>query len=283
MKKILLATLAMLVIGVQSFAATTNWDSTAAQKRINNIGAVIISKNALPNGISFKVSSETEVNAYSTINKEVYVYKGLLQHVDTDEELAAVIAHEIGHIVNGHCAKQSILTTAVYTVSDTLMPNSSVAKDLGKDLAVSKLSRKDEFEADLTGVDLLQKAGYNPLAMISVLNKICGNYIDVLQTHPSGEKRLMNVYDYVDYNYNSILKKGYNTTSYKNALAVISPNVQKRNSTAKNKAKYEKQQKKLLAQKAKRYSKMAQKTTGWDTTYSALMLFTDSGSSSSSK
>src|SRR5574344_527422 len=265
MKKILLAFMLFVfsIFSAQTYATTTatstNWDSAAAQKRINNIGAVIISRNCLPGGITFKVYSDTEINAYSNINKEVYVYKGLLQHVSNDEELAAVISHEIGHIINGHCAKQSLLTTAIYTIADTLAPNStSTAKTLSKDLAVTKLSRNDEFEADLTGVDLMKKAGYNPLAMISVLNKICGNYIDVLETHPSGEKRLMNIYNYIDYNYHSILKNGYDTQSYKNALAIITPNVKIR-----NKAKYVKQQKKLLAKRAKRYAKMAKSTNGW--------------------
>ena len=56
-----------------------------------------------------------------------------------------------------------------------------------------ELSRNDEFEADITGVDLMTKAGYNPLAMVSLLNKISGDaYIDILQTHPSGEKRILN-------------------------------------------------------------------------------------------
>ncbi len=280
MKKILFTLMlpVFLLAGLNTFAAaatttttTTNWDSTAAQKRINNIGAVIISKNALPNGISFKVSDSEEVNAYANINKQVYVYRGLLQYVETDDELAAVISHEIGHIINGHCAKQSILNSIISTAFNSI--NSSAASTIGQNLTVSKISRSDEFEADLTGVDLLQKTNYNPLAMISVLNKISGNYIDILQTHPSGEKRLMNVYNYIDYNYNTNLKKPYNSMSYKNAMAIITPLVQIRNSSPKLKAKYEKEQQKLLVKRNKRLSKMARSSNAWDTSYATLMLF----------
>ena len=211
MKKFLIITLMMLFSSCFA-ATTTNWNSAAALKRVNTIGTKILKANNIKHNIKFKVSDTDDVNAYADINKEIYVFKGLLEFVSNDEELAGVISHEMGHIINGHCAKQGVLNTGIATaavIAKATTNVNSTATAVGQKLATSKISRTDEFEADLTGVDLMAKAGYNPLAMVSLLNKISGNYIDILQTHPSGEKRLMNVYDYVDYNYKNYMKKGF--------------------------------------------------------------------------
>lgn len=281
MKKILIAIFA-LFLGLQVNAATTttttsNWDSAAAQTKLNNIAYKIIKANSLPNGISIKVSDEDEANAYANINKEIYVYRGLLNYAKTDEEIAAVISHEIGHIINGHNAKQSILNTLIASVTGD--SSQSVGAAAVQELSSAKLSRKDEFEADLSGVDLLVKAGYNPLAMISVLNKICGNYIDIISTHPSGEKRLMNVYDYVSYNYPDLAKKGYNSDSYNKAYALISLNVEERNASKRLTKKYEKQQEKLKKEKIKRAKKMLKSNNGWNSAYNTLLLLNSTESS----
>lgn len=279
MKKILIAIFA-LFIGLQCVAATTTANSTtktneAIQKRLNNIAYVLIKNNNLPNGISIKVSEEDGANAYANLNKEIYVYRGLLNYAQTDEEIAAVLAHEIGHIVNGHNAKQSILNAIIANLTGSVKADTT-AKAVGvvaaQQVSQSKLSRKDEFEADITAVDLLIKAKYNPLALISVVNKMSGNYIDVLSSHPSGEKRLMNIYDYINYNYPEYIKKGYDTDSYKKAHALISLNLQERNLNPNKIKKYQKEQAKLKQDKIKRAKKMLKSTTSWDNAYNILLL-----------
>jgi len=262
---------------------STNWDSKASLERVNRIGNVLLTKNNLPQGITFTVSDEDAVNAYADINKEVHVYKGLLKYVDYDHELAGVISHEMGHIINGHCAKQTLLNAAINSVTTNIANNTkttagNIAVAAGNQLATSKISRNDEFEADLTGVDLMVKAGYNPLAMISVLNKITGNYIDVLETHPSGEKRLMNIYNYISYNYPQYTKEVYNTDSYKKALTMINANVQLRNSNKKLQKKYEKEQKKLLKKREKRAKKMQSSLNAWDASFATLYYMSGSNS-----
>ncbi len=250
-----------------------DWNSTAALTRVNSIGNKLLKANGVQQAIEFKVSAEEDVNAYANINKEVYVYKGLLEYVSNDEELAAVISHEVGHILNGHCAKQGVLNTGVNILAQKAAQKyNATAVAVGQQLTSSKLSRNDEFEADLTGVDLMAKAGFNPLAMVSVLNKICGNYIDILQTHPSGEKRLLNIYNYVEYNYPTKIKSGFASDSYTKAMLVIAPNVQKRKASEKLTKKYEKEQKKLLSKKEKRMKKLSKTSTVWDGYYATLML-----------
>jgi len=266
MKKILIVLTMMLF----SFGyCSTDWNSESALLRVNTIGNKLLKSSNVNYEIEFKVSDQADINAYANINKEIYVYRGLLEYVDDDNELAGVISHEIGHIINGHCAKQGILDSTIASVISTLKVNET-AKAVGQQLASSKISRSDEFEADLTGVDLMIKAGYNPLAMISLLNKISGNYIDILQTHPSGEKRLQNIYDYVEYNYNSYVKTKYDTDSYQKAMLLIQPVVDKRQKSSRLMNKYEKNQQKLLKKKEKRAKKMQGTNSFWDGYYTTL-------------
>ena len=266
MKKIFL----ILTFLMFNFAFATDWDSEAALKRVNTIGAKLLKANNVNYDIEFKVSNEEDVNAYANLNKEIYVYKGLLEFVDNDEELAGVIGHEMGHIINGHCAKQGVLGTGIAVVAN-MMSKNEVVTAIGTTLAQSKLSRNDEFEADITGVDLMTKAGYNPLAMISLLNKISGDaYIDIIQTHPSGDKRILNAYNYIEYNFPKKLTLGYKTESYSKALVMIKPNIDKRKNSQRLTNKFNKQQEKLLKKKEKRAKKMQGTSSVWDGYFTTL-------------
>ena len=217
MKKIFGLFIAFL-LGIQLSAnAATDWTAKANVTRVNNIGKALLAKSNLPNKIEFKVIETDEVNAFANADKQIYVYTGLLKFVNNDAELAGVIAHEIGHIVNNHVAKQNV----VNTVTSTAIYNANIdyrlkaGMNTANNLTMLKMSRSEEYEADITGVDLMTKAGYNPLAMVSVLFKIGGCYKDFTSTHPSGDKRTMYIYDYITYTYPDKAKLGYNTDSYK--------------------------------------------------------------------
>lgn len=253
---------------------TTDWDSEASLARVNNIGQKILKANGLPDTITFKVSDDESINAYANIDKEVYVFRGLLEYVQSDDELAGVIAHELGHIVNAHCAKQTIINVIAATLKPTT-DNEKINTTIqtAQQLSLLKVSRNDEYEADRTAVDLLVKSNINPLSTISVLNKICGNYFDLLQTHPSGEKRLLSIYDYTNYNYPNIVKNGYNEDSYNKALLVINNTLEKRNKSEKKLVKVEKEQAKLKEQRAKRAKRIENSTNPWEQSYAALQMF----------
>lgn len=275
MKKILGVVFAFL-LSTQLFvsAADTNWTSKANVERVNKIGKTLLTKNNLPTKISFKVIETDEINAFANANKEICVYTGLLKFVNNDAELAGVIAHEIGHIVNNHVAKQNV----VGTITATAIANSNINAALkagantANNLTMLKMSRSEEYEADITGVDLMTKAGYNPLAMVSVLFKIGGCYADFTSTHPSSDKRTMYIYDYITYTYPAKAKIGYSTDSYKKFMQYASPIVKERNSNPKKLAAFNKKQEKL---KAKRLAKLekyktAKQSNGWEKSFNTL-------------
>ena len=160
MKKLLLSLALCLILTTSAIAATTttNWDSAASLKRVNTIGTKLMKANGLPTNVTFKVSDDETINAYANLNKEIYVYRGLLQYVETDDELAGVIGHELSHIALNHIIKGAYKQTAINMVMSGLTnsTNEKLAQTAGaaQELTALKLSRNDEYEADMTGADL---------------------------------------------------------------------------------------------------------------------------------
>lgn len=264
-----------LVLGIQLSAnAATDWTNKANVARVNTIGKALLAKNNLPTKIEFKVIETDEVNAFANADKQIYVYTGLLKFVNNDAELAGVIAHEIGHIVNNHVAKQNV----VNTVTSTAIYNANMDYRLkamtntANNLTMLKMSRTEEYEADITGVDLMTKAGYNPLAMVSVLYKIGGCYKDFTSTHPSGDKRTMYIYDYITYTYPDKAKLGYTTDSYKKFMAYAEPIVKERNADPKKVETFNKSQKKLQEKRLAKLEKYknAKDSNGWEKSFNVI-------------
>ena len=279
MKKIfILFFTAVLMFSLSVFAETattsTDWTNNSEVNRVNTIGKNLLAKNNLPTNITFKVIESDDINAYANGENELCVFTGLLKYVTDDQELAGVIAHEIGHILNSHVAKQSIFNA----VSATLINNANINQNIksvaaiGQNLSMKKMSRNEENEADITAIDLMVKAGYNPLAMVSVLYKISGNYVDILEDHPSGDKRTMYIYNYITYTYPEKEKLGYNSDSYKQFMAYATPIVNERNSNKTKLEKFNKEQAKLKEQRIKKLQKYQNSTNefGWKASYTLL-------------
>ncbi len=259
----------------------TVWTSTNGLERVKKVGTNLLSKNSLPAQINFKVIETEEINAFASGENELCVYTGLLNYVNDDNELAGVIAHEIGHILNNHVAKQSLASTvssnviAYANIDERVRTGMAIANNL----SLLKMSRVQENEADVTGVDLMVKAGYNPLAMVSVLYKISGNYIDIMQTHPSGDKRTMYIYDYITYAYPSKLKVGYKSDSYTQFVAYATPIVNKRNASQSKINAFNKKQAKLQAKRQKKLAKYKEaQVNGWVASYNFLNALTTTSS-----
>ena len=263
----------MLFATVYSTAATEEWTTETGLARVEKIGKNLLSKNNLPTQVNFTVMETDEVNAFASGENEICVYTGLLKYVNDDAELAGVIAHEMGHILNNHVAKQSIISS----ITSHLINRSNVSSKvktgayIANQLSMLKMSRTQEYEADITGVDLMTKAGYNPLAMISFLYKISGNYIDILQTHPSGDKRTMYSFDYITYNYPTKAVLGYSTDSFKQFMTYATPIVVARTANAKKNAKFKLEQEELKQERIEKMQKYQQeKVNGWSASYNLL-------------
>lgn len=149
-----------------------------------------------------------EVNAWCMPHGKMAVYTGLLQKIQpTDDELAAVMGHEISHALREHTREQisqQMGTQAIVGIAGVLFGLGDTAQSLGNMVANVSLtlpkSRTDETEADRIGVELAARAGYNPRAAVSLWEKMQklpgGAPPQFLSTHPATETRIADLRQY---------------------------------------------------------------------------------------
>lgn len=148
------------------------------QKRVEDIGkriAAVCDRKEID--YHFFVLEDDEVNAVSLPGGYVYINKGLIDKVANDDELAGVIAHEVGHIVARHSIKK-LQVMQGYSILRLLVAAAPGSGQVGNaaDLAFLELltgySREDELLADQLGVRYEKLAGYDPHGMIHFLEKL---------------------------------------------------------------------------------------------------------------
>jgi len=160
----------------------------------------------------FKVLENKDINALSTPGGYVYVNSGLMEKAD-DDELAAVVGHEVGHIAARHSVQAmqsnmgaSFLASLVFSQVET---NEQVrqAAAVGLNLIMLGYSRGDEFEADKLGVRYAYYAGFDPNGEVTFLEKLQeqdkGNSTDktlvYLRSHPLYSDRIAKAKAYAAY------------------------------------------------------------------------------------
>jgi predicted Zn-dependent protease len=157
--------------------ADTLLADTAWQNYIDDIGQRIVAvsdRSDLP--FHFAVIESDQINAFAAPGGFVFFYTGLLREMDSESELAAVMAHEISHIVARHSIKQlqlvmpsaMILELAAGGESETVQTLAGVA--LG--IVMSGYSRSMESEADRFGAIYMTRAGWHPEGMIDMFEKL---------------------------------------------------------------------------------------------------------------
>lgn len=266
MKKIIISLFAVAVICLPSMAAYN------AESKVPTIGKNILTKNGLPTKTTFKVADDVSANENVSTTNILYIPKADLAYAGNDNEVAAVIANELGHVINGHYAKGKFREIAKAAINSNMKEGNIVTVTSNSEYLAKKHNLADNKEADITGADLMIKAGYNPLAMVVVITKQPGSTIEILQGKPANAERAMNVYDYLTYNHASKVKAGYACQEYRNFLAYADPIVQDRNSNKKKLAKFNKTQKKNNALRAKQIAKYKATggMSGWDASYTIL-------------
>lgn len=155
------------------------------EQKILDVGSKLINVNKLDKHVSIIVKrNQNTINAVARYSdKTVYVYTGILPYFDNDDELAFVLGHEIAHCLDFYDG-----------------PLKYVSMRLN--------SKEYETKADLISIDMMVKAGYNPIAAICAMNKISGESVwDTwfLTSHPKGSIRLLSMYKYIYRKYPSAL------------------------------------------------------------------------------
>jgi predicted Zn-dependent protease len=128
---------------------------------------------------TFKVVDSPEVNAFSLPGGPVYLDMGMVELAENEDELAAVIAHEMGHVAARHATEQmttlQLSQMAMFITLSAVGGVSPIALEgtrLGYILGILRYSRGMESEADDLGLELMKSAGYDPRGILGVLGHI---------------------------------------------------------------------------------------------------------------
>ena len=276
MKKVLLSVFTMALFVLPSTAAT--W---SASDRVAPVAKVIVEKNSLPAKLQFKVVDTAVDNSSTSTTNIVQVSKNELTYAGNDNEVAAVVSYELGQIINGKSGKDNLRAATKALLAEKLSKDNIVNTTANSEYWTSKTSLNDQKEADMTAVDLMVKAGYNPLALVVVITKMPGSNLELVMGKPANSERAMSAYNYIAYNYQDKIKAGYGCQEYRNFLTYADPIVEKRNKSKRSVKKFAKEQEKIKADRAKSLNqyKMSGGLSGWDATYAILQeLSTESNS-----
>lgn len=194
---------------------------------VNKVGGAVAGVSDVPEtfgGYHFVIVESPQINAMSAPGGYVFVSSGFLKLLPDEDSLAAVLAHEVAHVVKRH-GVNAISNSALFSAlgaftkvsasiavsnSGTSLPLSEITDVFGDSvtgvtdkLLTSGFDRSQEYEADLYAANLLSKAGYNPSALIKVLEILnqhtSSDKSGWYATHPDPEDRIDELEDEIDF------------------------------------------------------------------------------------
>jgi predicted Zn-dependent protease len=150
------------------------------------------------------VIGSKELNAFCMPGGKIAFYYGILQQLQlSDDEVAMIMGHEAAHALREHARERmgkTMATRGAIEIGSALLGLGNVgrtAADIGGNLLTLKFSREDESEADLIGIELAARAGYDPHAGVTLWQKMAqaakGAPPPFMSTHPSGPTRIHDI------------------------------------------------------------------------------------------
>jgi predicted Zn-dependent protease len=151
----------------------------------------------------FTVIQSDQINAFAAPGGYVYFYTGLLRMMDSEAEMAAVMSHEISHVVARHGAKRLQAAMGASLAYELVMGKSDskafqTAVNVGMSLLFAGYSRENEREADEYAVTYMVRSGYDPAAMETMFDKLAASgsesnaFEKLISTHPETQERIAN-------------------------------------------------------------------------------------------
>lgn len=194
---------------------------------VNDVGQRLAKHSDRPDlPYTFTVIDNPDINAFATPGGYIYIHRGLLTYMNSEAQLAAVLAHEIAHVTARHAVRQkraqtgsnvaagllAILTQSYEVGEASAMWGAATVRGYGRDM---------ELEADGLGAQFLARAGYDTQAMIEVIALLKDHervekkrardagtkptiYHGLFATHPRNDKRLLEIINNADKNTASV-------------------------------------------------------------------------------
>ncbi len=194
----------MASMGQQLFAQMQQKTPPVNDARVNGevncvVHALVAELPAtMRSGWEFRVFDDKTPNAFALPGKKIGVHSGMLKLVQNDDQLAAVIGHEIGHVLARHAnerASMGMLAQITQEVAGQIGPGTAAVFGLGAQVGVMlPYSRTHEAEADVIGQEMMARAGFDPRQSIALWQLMGKQDKDappeLLSTHPADGTRL---------------------------------------------------------------------------------------------
>lgn len=197
-------------------SASVAWSEqvTRVGRKIANATESYLRANGLANEIKdfsweFNLVKDAQVNAFCMPGGKIVVYEGLMNLVDSDDELAVVLGHEVAHAVAKHSNERmsqqilaqygaQILNRSLSEKGTAVQALAGAVYGVGAQVGIMlPFSRKHESEADYMGLILMKMAGYNPDVAVGFWQKMsagtAGTVPALLSTHPSDAQRISDI------------------------------------------------------------------------------------------
>lgn len=181
-------------------------DNPAAQQYVNRVGRWLTLQTERPDlPWQFGVLDDNDVNAFAAPGGYVFITKGLLAQMNSEAELAGVLAHEISHVLRKHhlqAIKKGARTELLSDLANEALKGKGANPALNKlvsagtEVYARGLDKSDEFEADRMGVVIAARGGYDPYGLPAVLqtlqsiNPSDSSVALMFKTHPALADRL---------------------------------------------------------------------------------------------
>ncbi len=188
-------------------------DDPVLQKYVNLIGQTVACSSPQPTlfgGYHFMVLDSDQINALACPGGCIFICSGLIEKTSNEDELAAIIAHEVSHVALSHgiasidqarwtefgltVAHESAEQWGSREVQSAVNDYGDLVEDVVSNLITKGYSRDTEYQADSLAVEICSAAGYDPEALTEVLAKLCEtdnrSGPGFWETHPSPEDRL---------------------------------------------------------------------------------------------
>ncbi len=187
------------------------YQNSAKKKRIANIGQQIVPHCDRPHlTYHFTILDTDEINAFAAPGGFIYVSRGMLEFIQSDDELAAVIGHEIAHVAQRHSAETIEAIVLTQMAAEALLAEQpdladiyeteigQISTQMAALLLFNGWSQQQEFEADKYGTIYMARAGYRPRAVIDMFRRMQARFEpedpgmaeQLLLTHPPFENRI---------------------------------------------------------------------------------------------
>jgi predicted Zn-dependent protease len=186
-----------------------------ARRYLNEICAAVTVNSPMPDmysGYHVMILDSPELNAFATTGGHIFITRGLLEALETEDALAAIIAHEIAHIQLNHSVELIKYMRITNDLSNTADRAATVAareaslserktlfdnavREMVTALVVNGYAQEQEFQADIYAIKLLALAGYSPASMVDALTILQRTTTrgGFNSTHPSPARRIANV------------------------------------------------------------------------------------------